>query len=36
MRESLANLETRLDPARFLRTHRTTIVNVDRLQELQP
>ncbi len=36
MRESLANLETRLDPARFLRIHRTTIVNVERLRELQP
>ena len=36
MRESLANLETRLDPARFLRMHRTTIVKVERLRELQP
>jgi two-component system LytT family response regulator len=36
LRESLAGLETRLDPARFLRIHRTTIVNVERLRELQP
>lgn len=36
LRESLANLEARLDPARFLRIHRTTILNVERLRELQP
>jgi two-component system LytT family response regulator len=36
LRESLSNLETRLDPERFLRIHRTTVVNVERLRELQP
>jgi two-component system LytT family response regulator len=36
LRESLSSLETRLDPERFLRIHRTTIVNVERLRELQP
>ncbi|HTS88000.1 MAG TPA: LytTR family DNA-binding domain-containing protein [Gemmatimonadales bacterium] len=36
LRESLSSLETRLDPARFLRIHRTTIVNMERLRELQP
>jgi len=36
LRESLASLETRLDPDRFLRIHRTTVVNVERLRELQP
>ena len=36
LRESLSSLETRLDPDRFLRIHRTTIVNMERLRELQP
>ncbi len=36
LRESLSSLETRLDPERFLRIHRTTVVNVERLRELQP
>ena len=30
------NLEARLDPDRFWRIHRSTIVNVDRIRELQP
>lgn len=36
LRESLSSLEARLDTERFLRIHRTTIVNVERLRELQP
>ena len=36
LRESLASLAARLDPARFARIHRTTIVNVDRIREIQP
>ena len=36
LRESLSSLETRLDPERFLRIHRTTILHVERLRELQP
>lgn len=36
MRETLSTLELRLDPRRFLRIHRSTIVNVDRIQEIQP
>lgn len=36
IRESLTSLEDRLDPARFVRIHRSTIVNLDRVQELQP
>jgi two-component system LytT family response regulator len=36
LRESLPSLEARLDPERFLRIHGTTILNVDRLRELQP
>jgi two-component system LytT family response regulator len=36
LRESMAGLEARLDAARFLRIHRSTIVNVERIRELQP
>ncbi len=34
IRETLGNLEQRLDPKRFLRIHRSTIVNLDRVKEL--
>lgn len=34
--ETMAALEARLDPARFLRIHRSAIVNVDRVRELRP
>lgn len=36
IRETLSNIEERLDPSLFLRIHRRLIVNVDRIQELQP
>ena len=36
LRETMNTLETRLDKDRFLRIHRSTIVNVDRIKELQP
>lgn len=36
IRESLQALEGRLDPARFFRVHRSAIVNLDRVRELQP
>jgi two-component system LytT family response regulator len=36
IRETLANLEEQLDPERFVRIHRSTIVNLDRVQEMQP
>jgi two-component system, LytTR family, response regulator len=36
MRETLQSLEGRLDPSRFLRIHRSIMVNLDRIQELQP
>src|SRR5690606_31798793 len=36
MRETMTSLETKLDPARFLRIHRSTIVNVDAIAELEP
>ncbi|MCI0489404.1 MAG: LytTR family DNA-binding domain-containing protein [Blastocatellia bacterium] len=35
-RESLTSLEARLDPDRFFRSHRSTIVNLERVKELQP
>jgi two-component system LytT family response regulator len=35
MRESLTSLEKRLDPARFLRVHRSAIVNVARVRVLE-
>ena len=36
IRETLAGLERRLDPALFARLHRSTLVNVARIRELQP
>lgn len=36
MRETMLRLEERLDPRRFLRIHRSTIVNIDRLRKLTP
>ena len=35
IRESLASLEQRLDPARFVRVHRSAIVRLDRVRELR-
>lgn len=35
-RETMNALETRLDPQRFFRIHRSRIVNIERIQELQP
>lgn len=35
LRETLHNMEKRLDPARFLRIHRSTIVASDRIQEME-
>jgi two-component system LytT family response regulator len=35
IRETMSALEKRLDPARFLRIHRSTIVNIDRVREMQ-
>jgi two-component system LytT family response regulator len=34
-RETMTGLESNLDPRHFVRIHRSTIVNVDRIQELQ-
>ena len=36
LRQTLQLLERRLDPARFTRIHRSTIVNLDRIAELRP
>jgi len=36
LREPISTLEAQLDPRRFLRIHRSTIVNIDRIRELQP
>lgn len=34
--DSLTNLEAKLDPARFVRVHRSSLVNIERVAELQP
>ena len=36
MRESLTALETKLNPKKFTRIHRSSIVNVERIKEMQP
>jgi two-component system LytT family response regulator len=35
-RTTMSAIEPRLDPSRFVRIHRSTIVNIDRIEELQP
>ncbi len=36
VRETMSNLEDLLDASRFLRIHRSTIVNLEKVKELQP
>jgi two-component system, LytTR family, response regulator len=36
IRQTLAQLLTQLDPGKFVRTHRSVIVNVDRIRQLLP
>jgi two-component system LytT family response regulator len=36
LRETMSGLENQLDPDRFIRIHRSTIVNVERIKELRP
>jgi two-component system LytT family response regulator len=36
MRETMNGLLSRLDPRRFVRIHRSTLVNVDRVKEIHP
>lgn len=35
LRETISNLETQLDPARFIRISRSAIVNINRVKEIQ-
>jgi two-component system LytT family response regulator len=35
-RETLSGIAEQLDPRRFVRVHRSTIVNIDRVREIQP
>ena len=36
LRETINSLAAKLDPEKFLRIHRSTIVNLERVKELQP
>ena len=36
MRETMSSLEAKLPPDKFMRISRSSIVNVERIQELQP
>jgi two-component system, LytTR family, response regulator len=36
IRETMNGIEAKLDPDRFLRIHRSTVVHIDRIKELQP
>jgi len=36
IRETMNGIETKLDPDKFLRIHRSTVVNIDRIKELHP
>jgi two-component system LytT family response regulator len=36
LRETMNSIQTRLDPSKFLRVHRSRIVNIERIKELQP
>jgi two-component system LytT family response regulator len=36
LREGMTAIEAQLDPRKFLRVHRSSIVNIDRVKELQP
>lgn len=36
LRETMSSMEAKLDPERFQRIHRSTIVNLDRIRELEP
>ena len=36
IRETMNGLEAKLNPDKFLRIHRSTLVNIDRIKELNP
>jgi two-component system LytT family response regulator len=35
LRETMNEMEAKLDPSKFIRVHRSSIVNIDRIRELQ-
>jgi two-component system LytT family response regulator len=36
VRQTLSAMETELNPKKFVRIHRSAIVNIERIKELQP
>ena len=36
LRETMNNIEAKLNPDKFLRIHRSSLINIDRIKELQP
>jgi two-component system LytT family response regulator len=36
LRETMNHLQSKLDPDKYLRIHRSTLVNIERIKELQP
>lgn len=36
LRETLVSMESQLDTSRFIRVHRSTIINIDRIKEIHP
>jgi two-component system LytT family response regulator len=36
VRQTLTAMEAQLDPAKFVRIHRSAMVNIERIKELQP
>lgn len=36
VRQTLTAMEAQLDPEKFVRIHRSSLVNVERIKELQP
>lgn len=36
MCETVTNIEVRLDPKKFVRVHRSGLVNLERIREMQP
>jgi two-component system, LytTR family, response regulator len=36
IRDTIKSVESKLDPRKFIRVHRSTIINLDRLKKLQP
>ena len=36
IRDTMSRMEARLDPLRFIRIHRSTIVNIQKVREIEP